>query len=304
MQPVEKSIHGGGGYDSPREPDDSSRPMILSLADSLFRMFRENSDVVPVSRLKKQGHRSVTVLDWDRIQALIQKAVEEALARRGVDLSPQALDSVSQEARETFVRLVEQRDTYRESTRTLEAEREELRTNMSQLKSELESSKSLLAHEREHVVTTEEVAVGAEGMASFHSRLEAEMTRLLAGAEPGADIAAQAAALARRLLDEEQAKATEDAREEQRLRVAQLERRVGKLRKSLRDSETLVTRLRETKGVPGGVESIYREVQGLDPSEEKATEKAGLLEEIFKLNVELRDVIQDKSADVAETSTM
>ena len=277
--------------------------MILSLADSLFRMFRENSDVVPVSRLKKQGHRSVTVLDWDRIQTLIEKAVEEALARRGVDLSPKALDSVNQEAREAFVRLVEQRDTYRESARSLEAEREELRANMTRLQSELENSKGALAREKEHVVTAEEVAVGAEGMASFHARLETEMRRLAASGRSGDDFAAQAAAIAKRLLDEEQAKAVDDAREEQRMRIAQLERRVGKLRKSLHDSESLVTRLREAKDLPEGVESIYREVQGLDPNESQATEKAGLLQEIFKLNVELRDVIQDKAAGVAETST-
>ncbi|MFG0320484.1 MAG: hypothetical protein ACF8XB_24645, partial [Planctomycetota bacterium JB042] len=159
--------------------------MILSLADSLFRMFRENSDVVPVSRLKKEGHRSVTVLDWDRIQALIGKAVEEALARHGVDLSPRALQSVNQEAREAFVRLVEQRDTYRESARSLEAERSELASNVQRLREELEASKGALAAEREREPTIDDVAVDARGMASFHARLEAEMERLLADGAGG-----------------------------------------------------------------------------------------------------------------------
>lgn len=271
--------------------------MILSLADSLFRMFRENSDVVPVSRLKKQGHRSVTVLDWDRIQALIEKAVEQALARRGVDLSPQALDSVSQEAREAFVRLVEQRDTYRESARSLEVERTELLANVQRLRQEMESSKGALAVEREREVTVDEVVVGADGMASFHARLEAEMRRLMADGAPG-DLAARAAQLARRLLDEEREKAVLTAKDEQQHKIEQLERRIGKLSASLDDSTSLVRRLRETKESPEGIESIYREVQGLDPNESNAPEKRGLLEEIFKLNVELRDVIQGADATV------
>ncbi len=275
--------------------------MILSLADSLFRMFRENSDVVPVSRLKKEGHRSVTVLDWDRIQALIGKAVEEALARHGVDLSPRALRSVNQEAREAFVRLVEQRDTYRESARSLEAERSELASNVQRLREELEASKGALAAEREREPTVDDVAVDARGMASFHARLEAEMERLLADGS-GGDVAARAAALAHRLLEEEREKAVDAAKADQVKRIAQLERRIGKLRSSLQDSEALVRRLKESKDLPEGVESMYREVQGLDPNESNAAEKRGLLEEIFKLNVELRDVIQGAAAGPDESS--
>ena len=97
--------------------------MILGLANSLFRLFRENSDVVPVSRLKKQGVRQVTVLDWDKIETLIARAVEDALARQGVTLSRDAMESVNQEALETFHRLVSERDRLQESARSLEQEK-------------------------------------------------------------------------------------------------------------------------------------------------------------------------------------
>ena len=56
--------------------------MFLGLANSLFRLFREHSDVVTVDKLRKDGVRSVTVLDWSRIDRLIAKAVDEALKRR------------------------------------------------------------------------------------------------------------------------------------------------------------------------------------------------------------------------------
>ena len=98
--------------------------MILGLANSLFRMFRENSDVVPVSRLKKQGVRQVTVLDWDRIESLISRAVEEAISRRGVTLSKDAMETVNQEALEAFHRLIHERDQYQESARSLEGRKD------------------------------------------------------------------------------------------------------------------------------------------------------------------------------------
>ncbi|MFG0316934.1 MAG: hypothetical protein ACF8XB_06665, partial [Planctomycetota bacterium JB042] len=141
----------------------------------------------------------------------------------------------------------------------------------------------------------------ARGMASCHARREADRVRLLA-AGAGGDVAARAAALAHRLLEEEREKAVDAAKADQVKRIAQLERRIGKLRSSLSDSEALVRRLKEAKDLPEGVESMYREVQGLDPNESNAAEKRGLLEEIFKLNVELRDVIQGATAGPDESS--
>lgn len=57
----------------------------------------------------------------------------------------------------------------------------------------------------------------------------------------------------------------------------------------------MVERLQRTKSGDDGVESIYREVQGIDPTEHRINEKKGLLEEIFRLNLELRQVIEESS---------
>ena len=278
--------------------------MILGLATNLFRLFRENSDVVPVSRLKKQGVRSVTVLDWSRIETLIATAVDEALARRGVDLSKEALASVNQEAREAFARLVEQRDTYRDSALTLEQEKTELAENLRLLRQELVESTGALAREKEHTVSVADVGVDEQSMETYRRRLEAEVRRLLEnGARPAESADATALSiseLARRLLDDERNKALRAARSEQQHRIQQLERRIGKLTRSLTETESMVERLRQLKDGDEGIESIYREVQGLDPSDPNAVDKRGLLEEIFKLNVELRDVIRETRAAAEE----
>ncbi|MBI4878168.1 MAG: hypothetical protein HY812_00700 [Planctomycetes bacterium] len=273
--------------------------MILGLASSLFRLFREHSDVVPVSRLRKQGVRSVTVLDWERVERLLARAVEQALERHGADLSPQALATINQEAREAFARLVEQRDSFRDSARSLEQEKSQLLANLMLLRGEIESSSGALARERRRTVSLDEVAVGARGMQEYGRRLEEEVRALLAG-EGGAGgsgaTAGSIAAIARRLLDEERGRALDSARAEQRHRVLQLERRVDKLTRTLAETESLVDRLQRMKAGDPGIESIYREVQGLDAADPRAAEKRSLLDEIFKLNMELRAVIQDAQA--------
>ncbi len=275
--------------------------MLLGFAQSLFQLFRENSDVVPVSQLKRKGIRSVTVLDWDRVQALIAAAVEEALSLRGVGLAPAALESVNQEAREAFVRLVEQRDSYRETAESLAAEKRDLLSNLDRLRAEFEQSKGALAQALGAEVSVADVPVSAEGMEEYQRRLSEEIARLVAQSPP--DLAERISAVARRLMDDEREKAAAAARSDQQHRIAQLERRVQKLRETLSATEQMVERLRVAKGAVSGVESIYREVQGLDESDILAQEKRGLLEEIFKLNVELREVIAGQASNAAESSS-
>ena len=280
--------------------------MMLGLATNLFRLFRENSDVVPVSRLRKQGVKSVTVLDWERIEHLIERAVIEALSRRGVELSATAMASVNAEAREAFARLVEQRDTIKEerdhlqhTARTLEIERQELAANLNALHRELYESTGALAHERQHTISAENVGMDRRGMEQYSARLEQELRRLLQNeAQAGTDdsLAASVSALARRLLDEERRMVLATARKEQIHRIEQLERRIGKLKGKLTESELLVERLQNVEAGEEGVESIYREVQGLDAGHADTVERRGLLDEIFRLNMELREVIQETKA--------
>lgn len=271
--------------------------MILGLATSLFRMFRENSNVVPVSRLQKEGVKSVTVLDWDRVQKLIGRAVEETLARRGVELSPEALASVSQEAREAFHRLVAQRDNLEEAARTLEQEKAALRDNLMQLHAELESSRTRLASERGREVKRDDVALSAQGLDSLSERLQASIREILASSPAdSAELGERLAAAARGIVDAERDHALEDARLEQRQRIELLERRIAKLQRTLTDTEQVVEHLKQAKSVDTGVESIYRTVQGLDSADAKAGEKRGLLEQVFQLNLELRGVIDDSGA--------
>ncbi|MBL8767758.1 MAG: hypothetical protein JNL94_10355 [Planctomycetes bacterium] len=267
--------------------------MILGLANSLFRLFREHSDVVSVDKLKKDGVRSVTVLDWSRIDQLIAKAVDDALKKRGVELPPDALASVNQQAREAFARLLEQRDQWRDSAQTLEQQKSELEANLHRLVAELDTARSQLTREKTHRVTAADVAVSRAQMDSFAVRLKDGLVDLFKDAPAGGspELARAAAELAERLLADEKARALTAAKQDQDARIDLLERRIAKLNGMLESSDRLVERLKSAKSIDPGIESEFREVQGLSAADTNAGAKRGLLEQIFKLNVELREAI-------------
>lgn len=70
--------------------------------------------------------------------------------------------------------------------------------------------------------------------------------------------------------------------------VEQLNRRLAKLTASLELTEQEIVRLRQLKDVDDGVQSIYREVQGLDTSDARNEIKKELMGEIFKANLHLQ----------------
>ena len=70
--------------------------------------------------------------------------------------------------------------------------------------------------------------------------------------------------------------------------IEQLNRRIAKLTGSLEATEQEIARLRTLKDVDDGVESIYRDVQGLDDSDARAEIKKELMGAIFKANMDLQ----------------
>lgn len=70
--------------------------------------------------------------------------------------------------------------------------------------------------------------------------------------------------------------------------VDQLHRRIAKLSSSLEMTEKEIARLRKLKNVDDGIESIYREVQGLDDGDARAEVKKELMGAIFQANMHLQ----------------
>lgn len=70
--------------------------------------------------------------------------------------------------------------------------------------------------------------------------------------------------------------------------IDQLNRRIAKLMGSLEATEQEVATLRALKGVEDGVESIYRDVQGLDGADARTEVKKELMGAIFQANMDLQ----------------
>lgn len=70
--------------------------------------------------------------------------------------------------------------------------------------------------------------------------------------------------------------------------IEQLNRRVAKLTGALEATEQEIARLRKLKNVDDGVESIYRDVQGLDSGDARAEIKKELMGAIFQANLDLQ----------------
>jgi hypothetical protein len=67
-----------------------------------------------------------------------------------------------------------------------------------------------------------------------------------------------------------------------------LRRRASKLVRELRKTRGKVRRTSEQNAPEAGVSSVYRSAQGLSPASQDAQAKRGMLEEIFRANLELR----------------
>ena len=76
--------------------------------------------------------------------------------------------------------------------------------------------------------------------------------------------------------------------EELRREVEQLHRRIAKLTGSLELTEQEISRLRKLKNVDDGLESVYRDVQGLSDGDSRNEVKKELMGEIFKANMHLQ----------------
>jgi hypothetical protein len=77
-----------------------------------------------------------------------------------------------------------------------------------------------------------------------------------------------------------------DARSESEIVI--LRRRVQKLKESLEHSEGTLSQLLALMSQDPGMASIYRDVQGLNPSSQNAARKRKLLDQIFRANLELK----------------
>ena len=92
-----------------------------------------------------------------------------------------------------------------------------------------------------------------------------------------------------------EARPRRSSRAEVQAEIRELEARVAEQKRLLDASEEELARLIQEKSLDPGVASIYRGVQGLDPSERNFAKKKELLAVLYRANVELLRQLEDEA---------
>jgi len=280
--------------------------MAFRLAKDILHFLRDVATPTSLKRLQREGVNSVTVIDMDQIEDLIHRCVDRAL--RGANVDPTRMKNLNQEAREEFLRLVTERDSFKAAADVLTREKEGLEENLARLKTAISQTGSALdserardqaaraADSRRHEVVQEEVKSALDTWVHNLSEPRREAVGGLIQ-----ELVAHVTTLTENRIARETGRIREEEAVARRERIETLERRIDKLRSALTDAEGMVERLRSSgMAEDTGIASIYRQVQGLSDNEPGFKRKKGLLEEIFKLNLELKDLVGQggRQADV------
>jgi hypothetical protein len=263
--------------------------MSRKLAFNVIHLLRGAARQESLTRLRREGHRSVSVLRSSDIEALLATAVDETLKALGLELQADSIKGLNEEARLRFVKLVKERDDLAATLQSLKTQETQLTVQQGSLRSELQRAETELTSEQD----TGEAVLDHE-LGQLRAQLTEKLGKLLAdrGADPA--LTGEVLAVIEAAIENYRVLVAARVRREQNARILQLQRRIEKLRHRLEESDLLLARARAAAadGVPF-LTDIGRPLQPGDPGYQHKRE---LLEEIFKLNVELQRIIATPAA--------
>ncbi|MGQ0554141.1 MAG: hypothetical protein ACT4PU_13085 [Planctomycetota bacterium] len=260
-----------------------SQPFARRLFDLLRGASREQS----LDRLRHAGHRQVSVLSYRDVERMLSEAVDEALADLGLDINARGAAGLTEEARTRFFALLQERNTLRDTVDELKRRQDELSRHRDMLATEVVRTEEELAESHERARRGLWAPADAASAAQrFTSRLES----LLGEIEPG--LRQRIAAAGGEALG---AELSQHLQREQDSREEQLRRRIEKLRGKLQESEALLARVRAAQSAQsaGGQFGSGLPMTPSDLTGPAGAQRAALLDEIFRMNVELQTMMSD-----------
>ena len=180
-----------------------------------------------------------------------------------------------------FLALMRERDLLQQTVDELLREKDELRENKDALLKEL----SRTTQEYESQAEAPPEAEMDADLTELQTNLAAKLQEILGDQEAGQ----RAIALVTQAIEEQRSVAITKARSAQESRLSQLQRRIQRLKHKLQETEEMLVRAR----TEGGYEAIPGEhvEAGLTIGDPNYETKKELLGEIFRLNVELRQML-------------
>ena len=254
--------------------------MSRHLARNNYHLMRGAARRTTVDELRRSGRRTVSVLNFRDVQDLIEQAVENTLKRRGLKLDG---PGIHEDVRLEFLALMRERDLLSKTVEDLLQEKEQLRDNRQKLGQAIAVATDEYRSVQEAAIDDEE----SEELARLEARVEALLRELLAEDQP--EKGDRAVAIVAQAFAEQRALTAERARRAHEARLSQMDRRIGRLKHKLQETEDMLARAQ----ADGGLEAIPGQpIQpGLDVADPSFETKKALLSEIFKLNVELGEML-------------
>ena len=261
--------------------------MSFKLARNVFEMLRGSARTKSLDQLRREGHRNVPVLRFSDLENLMTAAVDDTLTRLGVELSEHQVTGLGDEARLRFLALLKERAELRDTLASIQKQGDRLEITTEGVKAEIERAETELAVQEASPVTAPDEAIVA-----LRARLREELSKVLGGPGMAPDLVDRALAVVDEAVESYRVLVAARERREQEARVEQLNRRLHRLRRKLDESQVLLAQARAAGAE--GLPVMFDVGRALQPGDADYAHKKGLLDEIFKLNVELRKMIASK----------
>lgn len=251
-----------------------------ALTDAVRRWARPTTP----DELKQRGVSRLRSVSMTRVASLIEKAVNRTMLARTLGDYPEDAESFSKDAREEFLRLMDQTD----SAPPPPVEAEAMNT-LGRLKAELaERRREMKAMEaQQRTLGTERGTAGA-GDAELERRLRELFVAWGGSPDHPSALEREVIALAVSSLQRERAESERMRLESHRREIDVLERRIAKVTKLLGETEAELLRAVRSSVDDPGLASIYDRVQGIDLGDGQFTKKAQLMAEIYRANLDMR----------------
>jgi len=255
---------------------------LTSLGKSLRHTLRQLARKTPVDQLVKSGVKQVNVVGLDHIVSLIEEAVHRSL--RNKLLGAERVE-VAGAARDEFIRLMK-------SHQQLERSHDETVRQKAQAEEEIDELRRQIAEQDSRL--REKLAEAERGLRAVHEgenseiagRIDEIFAELSGPSESETpELRDRVLELVMDIVESERHVATKARQVAHDREVDLLQRRISKLKRNLAQTEH--------QFAPGevseeGISSIYREVQGVAPTDGQYARKRELMATIFQANLELQ----------------
>jgi DNA anti-recombination protein RmuC len=259
---------------------------MAELRNNLRDALRKLSYNTSVDQLRRRGVRRVNVLGLDRVVSLVEEAVYRSLRNRLMGLDRK---QVADETKAEFLRLMRTNQKLSKDREQLREVTERSGEEVVHLRQELAQQRKLLREKLERAARRR--VDGAESDDSeIIARVKELFRKVFAGRD--ADPERMQAHLLKTVLEvvHVERQSAIEAREELHNReVDLLQRRIAKVNQALGDTERQLSETVRGGATADGVASMYREVQGLSPSDTAYRRKKDLVAEIFRANLALQN---------------